>query len=350
MSIELFLLVLAAFFAGLFAWAFRALPQEQWQIIASVPMEKTEGDQWHGLNLTFYGFFQAASNTLAVAMFFVLIGALGVKSEAVFALIVILLAFCWPAAKLVARAVEKKKHTFTVGGAVFVGALITPWVLELLNLSLGDQLGTIPVIPAMAAVAIVYAYGEGMGRLACISFGCCYGKSLEEVSPILRRLFSTFSFRFAGATKKAAYEGRLEGVRVVPVQAITSVVFILIALAGTYLLLKMYFVAALILTMTATQSWRFLSELLRADVRGKAEKISVYQVMALFMVIYASVIGFLFPSYPVQVVMITAGLTVLWNPLVLLFCQAVWLAVFFITGRSNVTGSTLSFFVRHDRI
>jgi len=34
----------------------------------------------------------------------------------------------------------------------------------------------------------------------------------------------------------------------------------------------------------------------------------------------------------------------------LLFCQALWLAVFFITGRSMVTGSTLSFFVRGDRI
>jgi hypothetical protein len=40
----------------------------------------------------------------------------------------------------------------------------------------------------------------------------------------------------------------------------------------------------------------------------------------------------------------------LWNPAALLFCQALWLAVFLITGRSMVTGSTLSFFVRSDRI
>lgn len=99
-----------------------------------------------------------------------------------------------------------------------------------------------------------------------------------------------------------------------PVKAITSAIFILIALGG------------------------------------KAEKVSTYQVMALFKVVYAGGIAFLFPSKPVQVVAIAEGLTVFWNPSVLLFCQAVWLAVFFIAGRSNVTGSTLSFFVRHDRI
>src|SRR5262245_4015528 len=133
MSAELFLLMLAAMFAALFAWAFRALPQEQWQILAAVPLGKTDRGYWEGVNLTFYGFIQATSNALAVAIAFVLLGAAGVTAQAVFVLIAMLFALCWPVSKVIARVVEKKKHTFTVGGAVFVGVLITPWMIELLN-------------------------------------------------------------------------------------------------------------------------------------------------------------------------------------------------------------------------
>ncbi len=351
MSIELFLIILAALFAVLFAWAFRVLPQEQWQIIAAIPLSKTDRGDWHGLNLTYYGFFQATSNALAVAIMFVLLGAVGVNAKAVFALIIILFAVCWPAAKLIARVVEKKKHTFTIGGAIFVGVLIAPWVIELLNRTMSDELGgSIPAIPAMAAAAVAYALGEGLGRLACISFGCCYGKSLDQLSPRQRRLFGSFNFKFAGATKKVAYEGLLEGAPVVPVQAITAVVFLAIALTGTYLFLKSHFAAAMLLTMALTQSWRFVSETLRADERGKAQVISAYQVMAVLMVIYAVAIVIAFSSAIVGTIEIKSGLALLWSPAVLLFCQALWIAVFLITGRSSVTGATLAFFVHRDKI
>src|SRR5262249_54334023 len=126
MNAELFLAVLASLFAALFTWAFRTLPQERWQILAVVPRNKTNAGEWQGLNLTFYGFFQAMSNTLAAAMVFTLLGAIGVTANAIFALIVIIFALCWSASKLIARAVEKKANTFTIGGAVFVGALIAP--------------------------------------------------------------------------------------------------------------------------------------------------------------------------------------------------------------------------------
>jgi hypothetical protein len=251
--------------------------------------------------------------------------------------------------------VEKKAHTFTVGGASFVGVLATPWLIELMNLlfrqvSGGASETQIPVVPTLAALAIGYAYGEGLGRLACISFGCCYGKSVAELSPQLQRWFNSLSFTFAGETKKAAYEGRLEGVRLVPVQAITSIIFVFIALVGTYLFLQSHFKTAMLLTLLATQIWRFLSEMLRADVRGKAEKISAYQVMALLMVVYSAIIPFVFPSALSQTIAIADGLAVLWNPAVIIFCQAVWLVIFLITGRSSITGSTLSFFVHRERI
>src|SRR5262245_3963572 len=232
MSAELFLVILAALFAALFAWAFRALPQERWQFLAVMPVGKTAAGEWRGLNLTFYGFFQAMSNALAAVIVFTLLGAIGVTASAVFALIAITFALCWPASKLIARAVEKKAYTFTVGGAVFAGALAAPWIIEALNASQARALGgEIPVVPALAAMSVAYAYGEGLGRLGCISFGCCYGKSLDQLSPRMRRLFEPFSFTFAGATKKVAYEGSMEGAPVAPIQAINSVVFTVIAIA-----------------------------------------------------------------------------------------------------------------------
>lgn len=351
MSAELFLIILAALFAALFAWAFRALPQERWQFIAVMPVGKTGADEWQGMNLTFYGFFQATSNALAVMIVFMLLGAIGVDAKAVFALNALTMALCWPAAKLIARVVEKKSHTFTVGGAVFAGALMAPLVIQSLNATLARALGgEIPLVPALAAMSVAYAYAEGLGRLACISFGCCYGKSLDQLSPRMRRLFESFSFRFAGATKKAAYEGSLEGTPLAPIQAITAVVFILIALAGAYLFLKSYFSASLLFAAAGTQMWRFLSERLRADHRGATRKISVYQVMALLIAPYAAAVVLFFPIGQMEIPEIVAGLNLLWNPAVLLFCQALWLAVFLITGRSMVTGSKLSFFVRADRI
>jgi hypothetical protein len=74
MSNELFLALLALTFAAIFAWAFRVLPREHWQILAALPRHKTETGEWQGLNLTFYGFFQATSNTLGIVVLFVLLG------------------------------------------------------------------------------------------------------------------------------------------------------------------------------------------------------------------------------------------------------------------------------------
>ncbi len=61
---------------------------------------------------------------------------------------------------------------------------------------------TVPIIPALAAVMIAYAFGEGLGRLACISFGCCYGVALREAHPS-RDVFSIAgTLFFSGSMKK----------------------------------------------------------------------------------------------------------------------------------------------------
>ena len=49
-------------------------------------------------------------------------------------------------------------------------------------------------------------------------------------------------------------------------------------------------------------------------------------------------------------IQIIDGLRVFWNPLMLLFFQALWLAAFIYTGRSEVTGATIEFHVHAHRI
>jgi hypothetical protein len=350
MSNELFVILLASLFGASFTWAFRTLPQEKWQIIAAVPQEKETDGLWRGLNLTYYGFFQATSNSFAAVMMLILLGAIGIPAAEGFCLMIAIFVICWPSSRLIARLVEKKKHTFTIGGAMFAGAITSPWIIQLMNLSIADAFGKrMPVIPTLAAGSIAYAYGEGFGRLSCISFGCCYGKKVEQLSQPLRRVFESINFVFTGSTKKVVYEGKLEGVHVVPVQAITAVIYTTTALAGTYLYLESYFVTALMLTMVLTQAWRVLSEILRADLRGNFRVLSAYQVMAILVIIYHLFVVMIFEAATPPADILT-GLNSLWNPMVLLLCQAHWLAVFLVTGRSMVTGSTLTFFVHQDRI
>jgi hypothetical protein len=86
--------------------------------------------------------------------------------------------------------------------------------------------------PALAAIMIAYAFGEGLGRLACISFGCCYGVALQEAHPLLRRVFDRWHFVFFGDTKKISYASGLAGKQVVPIQAITLLLYIGIGLAA----------------------------------------------------------------------------------------------------------------------
>jgi hypothetical protein len=350
MSNKLFVILLSIGYAASLIWAFRTLPREKWQIFAAVPRTKDPTGRWQGLNLTYYGLFMATSNTLAAVILIVLLGAIGIPPLKVFMLMAVILGLCWPASRIIARLVEKKNHTFTVGGALFVGVMTTPWIIESINAALGGSDGKrFPAIPTLAATAVAYAYAEGLGRLSCISFGCCYGKPIAELSPRLSRLFKSAHFVFTGATKKAAYEGHLEGTRVVPVQALTAVTATLTALTGTYLYLESRFTAALIMVMATTQTWRVLSEALRADFRGPGRSFSTYQVMALCLILYLILIVDLFDAValPTQ---LPAGLAALWDPAVLLLCQALWSIIFLATGRSMVTGSTLTFFVHRDRI
>jgi prolipoprotein diacylglyceryltransferase len=346
----IFVTGLGLLLGGLLWWGFRTLPGERWQILATIPLSKNANGSWRGINITWYGLLSATAYVLACALMFVLTGSIGVSPLITFSIILPILAAAMPASRIMARIVEKKKHTFTVAGAFFVAVLIAPPVLWLVNLTIAPALHTqVPFLPIMATMAIAYAIGEGIGRLACISFGCCYGKPVADTHPLLARLFTRWNFIFFGDTKKIAYASHLQGVPVVPVQAITAVLYVGTGLVSVYLFLQSHFVLAFVITMAVTQLWRIVSELMRADYRG-AGKLSAYQLMAAVATVYAMAIGLWLTDVPLQPASISRGLETLWDPGMLLFLQLLWTVSFVYMGKSSVTEARMEIQLCGDKI
>ncbi|MBV5342011.1 MAG: prolipoprotein diacylglyceryl transferase [Deltaproteobacteria bacterium] len=350
MIVSVMFLAVIFLLVAYFWWGFRVLPGEKWQVVASMPVARTEQGEWSGINFTWYGLLSANAYLVAVVVLLVLMGAVGVPPVGTAILAAAMLCCCVPASRLVARIVEKKSNTFTVGGAVFVGILITPFVIAVVNRTAGELLAFhIPIMSACAAIAIAYAFGEGLGRLACISFGCCYGKPLASSSKLLKRLFAGRSFVFFGSTKKIAYAGGMEAIEVIPIQAVTAVFYSVCGLISAGMYLSAHHTSAFLFATITTQGWRSFSETLRADYRGEG-KISAYQIMGFIGVIYALAVSYVLAGESTGALELSAGLKSLWSPALILFLQGIWITIFLYTGRSTVTGATLSFHVHRDRI
>jgi hypothetical protein len=347
---EIFIAILFLALMLIFRWAFQALPDERWQIIGCLPYLKLTDGSWQGWNLTWYGFFNAAAIVFAVCMFIILIGSLSIPLIAGLSLLTLLLAICLPAAKMMAFLIEKKQNTFTVGGASFIGIIAAPWIILLTNITAGKWMGfNITPINALAAMSIAYTLGEGIGRLACISFGCCYGKPLADCSPLINKIFQRHNFIFSGKTKKIAYAHAFDGQRVIPVQALTAVIYSLTGLAGCYLFLKGFTTAAFVLTLIVTQLWRAFSEFMRADYRGE-RTISGYQMMASIACLYGLIITYIFNETHAGKPDLVLGLAIIWNPAVLIFLTALWVSIFFYMGKSSVTTSLIEIHVLRENI
>ena len=299
MHADLLILALAVVFAAVYRVLFRELPRERWQFVASLPLAKNGDGSWRGLNLTFYGLFTGLAGGLGVATFIVLTGASRVPLTIALGLTAGVLAICLPAAKIIAGVVEKNRHGFTVGGASFIGILLAPlllWGADAIALAYWQT--ALPIMPLLAAMAIAYVLGEGVGRLACISFGCCYGKPVHLAPHWAKRCFGRLHHVFLGKTKKIAFAGDMEAVRVVPIQALTCVLHTALALFCASLFFHGLFAAAFALALVGSQLWRVYSEFLRADYRGGSRRFSVYQSMALLAAGYGVLISLLLPAMP----------------------------------------------------
>ena len=344
MSPVLFVAALGGCLALLLMVAFRVLPNEQWQILAVVPLSKTSKGSWNGVNLTYYGFLVATAEMFSVVAITVLITSTGVPVHAAIAVIGIVMNVCVPSSRWIARIIERRQYNFTAAGAVAMGMIAIPFATALVRW-MGYSISGVVVF---AATAVGYTLGEGIGRLGCISFGCCYGKPLSGMSPRIQNLFSRMHFVFDGATKKIAYESGLNGVPVVPIQAITCCAHILVGLVTMLIFLKGFVVAAFVVASVATYGWRIYSETLRADYRGEG-RISKYQIMSAAGIVYVIVAAGFFKN-PAKPPDLSLGFTAIWNPSVIIFYQLIWLALFIYHGRSMVTSSEISIHLERNRV
>jgi hypothetical protein len=345
----LFVAAIAVLILGLLYWGFKTLPAERWQMIAAIPTAKTAEGAWRGVNLTFYGFFSATGMTFGVALAILLIASMRMPLTVAAVLVAATVTVCLPASRVVAAIVERKRNTFTVAGAAFVASLIVPpavWFGERFLRSWAHV--NIFTLPLLAAAAVSYAMAEAIGRLACISFGCCYGMPLRQAPSWLARIFRRYHLVLHGRTKKAAYASGLDEEPLVPVQAVTSIVFALSGFTGLILFLAQQWRWGMIIPVIGTWGWRALAENLRADHRGHS-RISVYQIMSVIGLSYLIVAALVIPAEGAAPDL-GLGLAQITSTSVFVSLQAFWVVMFLHFGRSRVTGSTVSFHVNEKAI
>lgn len=346
----IFIAALSVLFGAVYTIAFRILPDEKWQVLAAIPLRKEGESIWHGVNITYYGILSSTGYTLACLIFIMMMASAGVDLKSLLMVSIFLLAVFIPSPKIMAYIIERKKHTITIGGAVFVLIIAAPWIIAGVN-SLSKYTDTWRIAEGvfLSSMITAYAFGEGFGRLACISFGCCYGRPVSTLPVLFQKIFSRFNFVFTGRTKKISYHDHMDGVRTVPVQAITAVLYTASGLAGLYLFLKGYYYFSFFLSLAVTQLWRFASEFLRADFRGGGV-ISAYQVMSLvtvpYYIIYIAITGV--SQFPAPE--LSRGFEFIWNPGVVLLMFAMWIGGVMYTGISSVTASTILIYVNEDKI
>lgn len=347
---EGFIITLSLLFVLYLYWGFRFLPQENRQILAVFPAKKMTDGNWQGTNLTYYGLLVANAVTVASGLYLILMASLGTAPAASFSILTVVLLLAMPAARVVAGWVEDKPNTFSTGAASFVGLLTTFAAIFIVNQVIGPRLGfAVEAQATLAVLSICYCIGEGLGRLACISFGCCYGKPLRQSHPLLQRAFTKFHFVFQGKTKKISYAEGWEHVPMIPIQGVTAIVCLTAGLIGVGLFAASHFTAAFVVTLLLSQMWRFFSEFLRSDYRGEG-RLSTYQILAILTFCFGVLMTLSFSNSQSTLVVLEQGMSHIAKSGSMLLLFLIWTTTIFYLGRSKVTGATISFCVHQDKI
>jgi len=149
--------------------------------------------------------------------------------------------------------------------------------------------------------------------------------------------------------KKAVYAGGLENVKLIPIQAITAILNISIAIIATILFLYSYFVASILFVILFTQLWRFISEFLRSDYRGSGN-ISIYQKMSLISIFYLFIVVLFNSTHSFIKPDFMTGFEFMLSPENIIFLEIIGIINFIYTAKSSVTGSIIRFYVIQENI
>lgn len=336
------LLGLAAFVV--FRWGFRTLPHEAWQVAIAIParVNGADGRFWPAINFTFYGLISATAYGISVLLFVFLVGAMAQPIMPAVIFVSLLLAVGIPASKFVARWVEGVPG-HTIGGAVFA-VLVSALPAMALTRVLAHAFALPGFDPGMviAAACISYVLGEAIGRLACLSFGCCYGKPIEECTSLQKALYSRFTETYRGRFKKISYASGLNDRPVIAVQSMACALLFSIFLASLWLFWKGQVAASIVVSLGLSQLWRTYSEQLRADFRGR-DGFTVYQAMALVGAFLSVVFAWIYGSSVGTPVIASAyrGWIAATQVEVIVASQLLAFLIVLYMGRSSVTSSRL---------
>jgi len=323
----------------------RYFPSERFQFLATIPYKQLSDGRWLSMNLTYYGLFNAIAYTIGSMVVVILLLSAGITFLEIFLIMGFTFLICMPASKIIAYIVENNKTGFTVGGAVFIGVLVSPIAIYIgIFLSRGEGEFTRFFIPIISAMSIGYIFGEGIGRIGCLSFGCCYGKNVDELqNRILKKIFSKFYTVYTGRLKKAQYASNLCNKKTVPVQSIGIILYNLTGLICTYLFLKGHFYIALILAVSVSQIYRFVSEFLRDDYRGEG-KISAYQKMTILNIVTILIYSYVFKNTEyLSLIDLQDAIHNIFEIKIIIFFLFLFILSFIYTGVSSATYSITNF-------
>lgn len=318
-------------------WGLKNFSKDEFQFFCAIPYKKIEENTYDGINITFYGIISALSCSASVFLFLILIKFLNFPIKlAYFILITIFLTGLF-ASKALAYLIEKRKNTLTIGGATFVTGIISVPLIYFFIKSF--NVNETYFFPVLSSLATSYTFGEGLGRLACISFGCCYGKPAERY-PYLPNFLK---IKFLSHTRKAVYDSNYKNLELINIQGIVVCLFTLLSLVSFILIMLEKYEIAFITSFTIPATIRFFSEFFRDDNRGFSHKISLYQFFSILLVIYSILVLYLFNPLEVKISLIHK---IYFSNLDLIFLVITFIMTLLHSGISKVTGSEIKFILK----
>ena len=225
---------------------------------------------------------------------------------------------------------EGKANTFTVGGASMLGLFLAPMIIDGINLVLNwTGRGALPAAAVLAALSVAYAFGEGR-ELACLSFGVLFSSAGKWSTAV--GMVPAVSHRIRRQNEEKLPMRVICAVPLIPIQALTAVMSVGAGITGVWLFLQGTWPLAS-RAPRSTQLWRVASEYLRADFRGVGDALVVSNPLAIRRALCFRphiLAGYLPPAFRNM----RLGLRDIWSPGSFSPLEALWLGIFFFTGRS----------------